>query len=337
MEHPNSQTSSSFLKPSYTVRRLISPGYSANPTLRFDTSLPMPPRYDRSCAGSAAGSPTGLYSRPPENLTLLAAQPASKQPRIKPGTYVAFSLSTEAIARWLTVQSAEADVQEKEASSVDAKTFVQENGAQDLDAENATGEDGARGANGDPPTTETQGTSVQEIIKKFPVRRYVGLVTWSGICEPNNEADEPIEELLIHYVAPVPPPIPSVENHWIPISTKSKESDRPPLDTKAFFPWNDAKQWTTLGIRAIVENLHASSLEFTLEDEHMEMFDELAVEDYEDKAEKMDDLRLEEAPELWQLGITESVAPVDIWFDVRKAGGIWPPAEFVAEMRMLGL
>lgn len=161
-----------------------------------------------------------------------------------------------------------------------------------------------------------EGSEAHQTIFKFPIGRYIGLVTSSCMYRTN---DGTVQEMVIHFATKAPSPSLSVADHCLPISSISAKSDsaRPPLQTTTFFPWIDCMQFTTLGVRVVVEDIHESPLKFTLEHEEFDRFEETAMEDCREFDAIEETLSLDERAKVRRLEVQHYTLPVELWMDIR--------------------
>jgi hypothetical protein len=159
-----------------------------------------------------------------------------------------------------------------------------------------------------------EGSEGYQAILNVPIIRYVGLVTSSHAYRT---PDGILQEMIIHFATKSSSLCPSVADYCMPISSDSTGSNRPPLQTDTFFPWVDCKQLTTQGVRVAVEDLQESSLNFTLEHEEFDRFEEAALEDNRDFQGKEESLSSEEKAKVRRLEVQYYTIPADIWMDIR--------------------
>jgi hypothetical protein len=174
-------------------------------------------------------------------------------------------------------------------------------------------------------------------IMNLHTEQYIGLVTSSFLYPTDSDDEKRVEELVIHYVSKSKPPKGFiVENHWMPIAFPQKNPEgRLPLQTESFFPWKNMKQWTTLGVRVIVENVVNSSLQFVVGSDGLDRFDEATAEDERQGHFGWGSVmssRVKDPGDSVRLLVGEDAIPVDIWYDIRRAGKEINPNNFVQEM-----
>ncbi|EPQ54632.1 hypothetical protein GLOTRDRAFT_129985 [Gloeophyllum trabeum ATCC 11539] len=169
-------------------------------------------------------------------------------------------------------------------------------------------------------------------VTSCPTHRYIGLVT-DAINSVNEEGVRETREITVSYVARRAPSDSwgVCDDHWLPISPESEDKvDGPirPLETTVLFPYVGTKQWTTVGARLRVAQLHKSSLSFCLRDEELGRFEDITTAHLEDLTEAMSQHSGEdEIPDM--ILIPHQGVLADIWTDVRLAGGVNDPSEFL--------
>ncbi|TCD68341.1 hypothetical protein EIP91_010979 [Steccherinum ochraceum] len=163
-------------------------------------------------------------------------------------------------------------------------------------------------------------------VRTFSKNRYIGLVLWSHTytIEPESDDDgslsddspaEVVEELIVNFVSPHPPPAP-LQAHYIPIAPMSSKSpiNEAPLQTSTLFPYPNLYQYTTLGTRLEVRTMHDSSLRFGLKEDEFGRLDERIALDFgvlgklgpeDEKAQR--------------LKVPMYSLPARVWRDVREA------------------
>ena len=159
-------------------------------------------------------------------------------------------------------------------------------------------------------------SSFRNAILQFPTKRYLGLVSasWSYFDDEQLDADdpEPIEELVIHFVGRRGSEELGQDENVMSISPMSDlREEHAALKSDNLFPYPDCLVWTTCGTRVRMNHLYESSLQFILEADDFERFDERVVRDR--KA-----LKEEDGGEGHPLRIQKDwYIPVQVWEDVR--------------------
>jgi len=110
--------------------------------------------------------------------------------------------------------------------------------------------------------------------------------------------------------------------------------DRDPLHSTIFLPWQRAAQMTTCGTRLRVQNMHTSTLEFGVELDEFERFEDMVETDLR----TLHNLSAYRGyPKYSELDVPLLGIPADIWMDVRVCDSAFPPdpQEYLEEIRDL--
>ena len=149
----------------------------------------------------------------------------------------------------------------------------------------------------------TAGSPAYEEVMQMQSKKYVGLVvsSYTYSLDDDSREDDVIEELVVNFVGNSPPSEEGLIKHSMPIAPSTYSSLSPPgplttsprnvsdtqsplsqspLQTTTLFPWKNRVQWTTSGTRIIVRKFHESKLNFYLDDEEFERFEQKVLEDY---------------------------------------------------------
>ncbi|THH32427.1 hypothetical protein EUX98_g1764 [Antrodiella citrinella] len=184
---------------------------------------------------------------------------------------------------------------------------------------------------------ELLGKEAVRDVRVFPKGRYLGLVLWShtytvdasedmgeslddGEGSDGLEGAEVVEELVVNFVSPTPPPAPH-QSRCVPIGTFASGSEHAPLQTTTLFPFPGMLQWTTFGTRLEVRSVCDSALHFKLKEDEFERFDERVADDYRASISKRLTQGCKDAEDeaIETLKVPTYTLPAKIWRDVREA------------------
>lgn len=185
------------------------------------------------------------------------------------------------------------------------------------------------------------GSDARIAILSFPVGRYIGLVASSFAYYPEDgpQCQKLVEELVINYVGDTVPQLDGVQTHAMPIHPSTRlDWAIPPLKTTTLFPWKDRYQWTTLGTRLQITQLHESRLKFDLHEDDFAAFEDQVAVNYPDMTNKLAKQQDDGATNNEVLGMLQVPMyrlPAKIWRDVREANCRDNPTAFADEVSQL--
>jgi hypothetical protein len=173
----------------------------------------------------------------------------------------------------------------------------------------------------------SESSELFERCTQFPTKRYVGLVLGSF----GGENDSDLQGYDIAFVSKSLPPgsgySAESDSFAIPIAPMNRGDidGRRPLRPKPF-PWTGCYQYTVHGARIVPTRTYPSAIEYRLNDEDFEAFDDRVALDRrtlsisDEEALLFEDMR------------TSVLLPVKVWQELTAEQGCHDPREFVEEV-----
>ncbi|KAI0819239.1 hypothetical protein BC628DRAFT_1333481, partial [Trametes gibbosa] len=184
-------------------------------------------------------------------------------------------------------------------------------------------------------TSHPDGSNEKNAIIQFPVGRYIGLVVGSYVQRADDNMGW-LEELVVLYVASVPPPVAGAEGFCLPIApfqnqTNGGHGPRDPIKTRTLFPWKDRVQWTTFGTRLQIQHLHESKLMFDMVEDEFARCEDLVSADMDRTPQVLANGDDTVRAEVDKLRPSSQPFPATVWRDIRGEHRA-DPAKFVDEL-----
>jgi len=183
-------------------------------------------------------------------------------------------------------------------------------------------------------------------LKRFArsFQYYIGLVAG---CYEVVQAGEVYLELVVLYLKPAEEDELSEQLRREPLTRAQYEMtvpvgwnptpnalDRDRLRSTIFLPWQRAAQMTACGTRLRIQKMHASTLEFGIELDEFERFEDMVETDLR----TLQNLAAYRGyPKYSELDVPLLGIPADIWMDVRVCDSAFPPdpQDYLEEIRDL--
>ncbi len=171
--------------------------------------------------------------------------------------------------------------------------------------------------------------------QKLKVHRYIGLVVES-YAQPSDDNTRWLEELVVLFVGADPPEPQGTEQLYMPIAplkARKYVGRDPPIQTKTIFPWADLLQWTTFGACLQIQELHASRLNFDLDEDELDRCGQRFAAD-KSNMEASSPLVWAQ-PKVNALKPTLLPLPATVWCDIRPTKSVEygkDPQKFVEEV-----
>ncbi|KAH9851748.1 hypothetical protein C2E23DRAFT_886296 [Lenzites betulinus] len=186
-------------------------------------------------------------------------------------------------------------------------------------------------------TAHSDGSNEKNAIINFPVGRYIGLVVGSYVQRADDNMGW-LEELIVLYVARVPPAVAGAEGFYLPIAPFQTDTDgsrRPPIQTRTLFPWKDRVQWTTFGTRLQIQRLHESKLMFDMDEDEFSRCENRVSADMDNTEQVLANGGDIVRNAVDKLRPPSEPLPATVWRDIRGEHTSADPTEFVSELYAL--